>query len=392
MTNINQDPHFLCPVCTETMMFPRLYPCGHNICEKCMIKNDETQKNNVVRGELPIFTCPICRHETIKEWWSRPINTTLIDVLSILSPEYKTKHANYEKIAHDSYTEVTIPNNINLAYICKNMREYKANEFYKQILPILYKAAVDGKPFITISSEHTNFSSVADILADKLIKQNGIYRFIANNRECQIELVPSENHYRYNYDNPNYNTNNPNTTNDTFDNDTFDNDTSGNDTSGNDTSGNDTSGNDTSGNDNSGNDNSGNDNSGNDNSGSQLRESDAGFSNINNIHDTISILQPFFNSENSPVNATNITPEQMNDTNLEIVETSSQQISNTISETNTNDSIINGEIRSANGIISVSVENNGSNFNQAASRDISRLVVNNILRNLQQHNLASTNN
>ena len=82
--------------------------------------------------------------------------------------------------------------------------------------------------------------------------------------------------------------------------------------------------------------------------------------------------------ENSPVNATNITPEQINDTNLEIVETSSQQISNTISETNTNDSIINGEIRSANGIISVSVENNGSNFNQAASRDISRLVVNNI--------------
>ena len=52
------------------------------------------------------------------------------------------------------------------------------NKFY------LYYAAVDGKPFVTISSEH-NISSVADILADKLIKQNGIY-FIATKGNVKL--------------------------------------------------------------------------------------------------------------------------------------------------------------------------------------------------------------
>ena len=48
--------------------------------------------------QLPIFSCPICRHETTVEWWARPVNTSLI-ALSELSEEYKEKHVskNYPK-------------------------------------------------------------------------------------------------------------------------------------------------------------------------------------------------------------------------------------------------------------------------------------------------------
>ena len=344
MTDINQDNHFLCPVCQETMMIPRIYPCGHNICEECMVKNDDTQRNNsTTMAQLPIFSCPICRYETMKEWWARPVNTSLIEVLSELSEEYKKKHKHHEKLSQEKYKELTIPNNINLSYICKNMREYKANEFYKQILPILYKAAIDGKPFVTISSEHANISSVADILADKLIKQNGIYRFIANQRECQIELVSTNNHYQYSYDNPNYNTDTPllNL------------------------------------------------------SESSSEESPTQVDSLSEVNNTLNqqnsttILQPFLNRNNQ--NSTNLEQERSNETNEETNE-------ETLNALNLNPSeIINADIElvqtnqenpqvsriaGQNGIIAVSVQNSGPNFNDRASRDISQLVVNNLLRNL----------
>ena len=42
------DEHFYCPICRDIFMTPKLYDCGHTICEKCMIKMDETEEEKVI--------------------------------------------------------------------------------------------------------------------------------------------------------------------------------------------------------------------------------------------------------------------------------------------------------------------------------------------------------
>ena len=367
MTDINNN--FQCPICQETMMIPRLYPCGHNICEECMIKNDQSQNSsNPSMFQLPIYKCPICRNETIKEWWARPINNALIDVLCQLSDDYKSKHLNHQRVPETEYTEVVIPPNINLAYMCNKMRQYKANELYKQILPILYKASVEGKPFVTISSEHANISNIAEILADKLIKKNGIYRLTATQRECQIELVPTSSNYQYCFDNNNYNTSIPILNSDNSLNTTNSNTTSDlNTMESNTTSNLNTMESNTTSDLNTMESNTTSDPNNESNDSDEL---------ITHVVDeqTINIFQPFLNNtqnstNSSQVDGVNVEPEQFSNTNLEVVE----------NETN-------NQVR--NGIISVSVQNSGPSFNERASRDISQFVVQNILRNL--NNLSST--
>ena len=115
-----------CPICKDSLLTPRIYPCGHHICEECMIKSDQNTHSESPAA-LPIYKCPICRHETMEEWWKRPIDTNLIDLLCKLSEDYKEKHESHSK--HESeQLEITIPTNINLAHMCKNMREYKIIE------------------------------------------------------------------------------------------------------------------------------------------------------------------------------------------------------------------------------------------------------------------------
>jgi len=197
-----------CPICKDYLLIPRIYPCGHHICEECMIASDKN--THAHPSTLPIYKCPICRCETSDEWWKRPVDTKLISVLCSMDGEYNTKHSEHKKRTRDQYnTEIDIPHNINLAHICKNMREHKSEQLYKMILPLLYKAATEGKSYITIPTEQYDIALVADILAEKLIKRNGIYKMISGHRECQIELVPSERSYRLEYDNQHYNVNEP---------------------------------------------------------------------------------------------------------------------------------------------------------------------------------------
>ena len=198
------DHHILCPVCHDLLLIPRMYSCGHNVCEECMIKADEAIRDDTMSMALPIYKCPICRNESISEWHDRPINTSLIDVLSKISSDYKLRHDTHKKRDVTDITERNLPNGINLGYVCKHMREFRTEEIYNRIVPLLYKAALQGKPYVTISSETHDISLIADLLAKRLIDKNGIYRLIANQRECQIELVPSERSYRYEYNNENY--------------------------------------------------------------------------------------------------------------------------------------------------------------------------------------------
>ena len=206
--NDDHDDCLLCPICKDLLIIPRLYNCGHNICEECMLSTDKVLDDDS-NYSIPIYRCPICREETLQKWYDRPINNTLIDLLCKISSEYKIRHNNHKRRKLSDIPEKNIPSTVNLAYVSQHIREYKAEVLYKQIIPILYRAAIDGKSYVTITTAAHDISVVADILAKKLIDRNGIYRFTSMNRECQIELVPSERSYRCEFDNPNYNTTDP---------------------------------------------------------------------------------------------------------------------------------------------------------------------------------------
>ena len=86
-----------CPICREMMIMPRLYDCGHSICEVCMIKTDNmSQDNNTNTFQLPIFKCPICRNETNGEWHTRPVNHSLIQLFS-QNDEYQKATKEYRE-------------------------------------------------------------------------------------------------------------------------------------------------------------------------------------------------------------------------------------------------------------------------------------------------------
>jgi hypothetical protein len=201
------DDCLLCPICKDLLMIPRLYSCGHNVCEECMILADKATEDDGTHV-APIYRCPICRDETLQKWYARPINTDLIDVLCKLSPEYQTKHSEHEKRNIADVPCSLIPKNVNLGYLSTHIREFRTESLYRQIVPILYRAALEGKAYITITSSQA-IGTVADLLAKRLIERNGIYRFISGHRECQIELVPSDRSYRCDFENEHYNTHIP---------------------------------------------------------------------------------------------------------------------------------------------------------------------------------------
>ena len=67
---------------------------------------------------------------------------------------------------------------------------------------------MQAKPFVTISSDKYDISLVAR-LATRLIDENGIYRLTVGPRECQIEFIPSERSFRYEYRNENFDPSQP---------------------------------------------------------------------------------------------------------------------------------------------------------------------------------------
>ena len=51
--------HIECPVCLETLTTPKLLPCGHRFCEKCLLKiqHKDRERDYTIR-------CPVCKQKT----------------------------------------------------------------------------------------------------------------------------------------------------------------------------------------------------------------------------------------------------------------------------------------------------------------------------------------
>lgn len=196
-----------CPICMEAPLCPRLYECGHTVCEICMQNHDhaETDRNyNIFQATN--FTCPICRKTSITPWYLRPLNRALLDIL-LKDTEYIKNHEEYVcKRVDISTKDLVIPENLDFSFLSKQKRKEMCDTLYKKILPVIFEAATFGKTHVVITENASEIKVVAELLAEKLFKHN-IFKIITSSRECTIEIVPSEKNYNCEFENNDYNSN-----------------------------------------------------------------------------------------------------------------------------------------------------------------------------------------
>ena len=182
----------VCPICKEYPIQPRLYECGHTTCEQCMKMNDKITQETVIRPHsIKCFSCPICRSKSLKPWRSRPINRDLREILITNVDDYKEKHEQYIQdnpptILDDVYDF----EDSDFSRLCNQNRKRIALELYEDIIPLIHKAALDGKPYILLSVIQTpSILNVIDLLSKMLFMNHNIYRITCTTRDCTISLI-----------------------------------------------------------------------------------------------------------------------------------------------------------------------------------------------------------
>jgi hypothetical protein len=203
----------LCIICSDTLVCPRIYQkCGHTMCEECMSNSDKLDiKNNKHVFDAVQYRCPLCRSTTLTPWFSRPFNHLVITILEknekyrgLEKERIKVRKLDINKRPSISGSKMDMTNMSRLSY---NYRDNLAEELYYYILPIIYDATVDGKPYIIIKDRVKELRSVSDIISDKLIKNNNIYRIFSTNTEFTVEIIPLKNSLKYEYVNNNFSEN-----------------------------------------------------------------------------------------------------------------------------------------------------------------------------------------
>lgn len=205
--DINDE--LLCPICKDYNLQPRIYDCGHSICEKCMAKKDTVDKKKILNVfTIDNYVCPLCRSYTIKPWFMRPVNHALVELLSI-DDKYKQERDAYVDGGMSAYDKMIYnpPEDLDLSKVCEDSRIAMANNLYNDILPIMFEASLQGKAYITIPMPMAkNVRMVGDLISKRLFIKHNIYRMICNFRECTIELVKSHENegLRNEYNNQSY--------------------------------------------------------------------------------------------------------------------------------------------------------------------------------------------
>lgn len=203
------NTNYNCPVCTNTIIHPRIYDCGHSLCEECMIhidnESNKLYKNNI---NCPLYKCPICRKETHKPWFNRPRN---LFIISILDKLFENDIEYLEKNKKKNNPIENIPDNLNLSLLCKRVRDLKLSELYDYIVPLIYEACLQGKNRIKITDKAFELHNYCRELSTKLFESYGIYKIESNKNIFEIFILNDINNFSDNgdikYINQDYNSN-----------------------------------------------------------------------------------------------------------------------------------------------------------------------------------------
>jgi hypothetical protein len=165
---------YVCPVCRDLMVMPRLFSCGHSVCSPCHFRLDAAAES-ARRGSWGIVhvRCPMCRRVTSMSAGLRPINTSLNSVIeAAVGKEYTDKVAEFK--AQTESTVVAIDFDADLGRIANNNRVTTAIATYHHMLKLLTVAAKKGLASVTIVDEDIcrEAGKCLDILKILLFKNN----------------------------------------------------------------------------------------------------------------------------------------------------------------------------------------------------------------------------
>ncbi|KAK3593024.1 hypothetical protein CHS0354_005388 [Potamilus streckersoni] len=123
------DKKLNCPICLEIFESPKILPCFHTFCEKCICKHVRGLKKENIKSDT--IECPICRnpcpapatYQTTDDWASKLSNNTML-LAFVESKKSKNDDTIY---CHPCLTErKELPS---VAY-CKTCTEYLCRDCY----------------------------------------------------------------------------------------------------------------------------------------------------------------------------------------------------------------------------------------------------------------------
>lgn len=194
-----------CPICNIDMTIPKLYECGHSICELCMLKIDHETEKCAPINTIPLVRCPICRKNSLLTTEDRPYNLALIEVL-----EKDETYADKKIIAQNAIKE-WVDKNIDsvetddeddgysdLSIIAYKSRIKKTLKIQDMIVKSTLKYAKRGFKTVNISS---NFKDVAEFYEEvkERLFERGVYATKLIHRELVIYLLPEDSERRVGY-------------------------------------------------------------------------------------------------------------------------------------------------------------------------------------------------
>lgn len=187
-----------CPVCRSIYVRPRVYECGHSICESCMHGTDQYTERYF--NELPNYRCPVCRQECIVPWYRRPINQTLEGICQGF-PEYDTRLSEIEEV--EAVSMEKYEDNIDIAKMAQTERKRLAKKHYEDMLPILVEAARAGSSSVKITCREKvrAISRVFDLFSRYLFRHK-IYRVQCLHDEILVSITRQQVEVANEYTNP----------------------------------------------------------------------------------------------------------------------------------------------------------------------------------------------
>ena len=156
-----------CPVCqhSEWESRPRQYPCGHTVCENCMLRMDEK-----VQG---LYKCPLCRRQTVLPTMKRMVNLALCDAID----------REFPAIEEDEQ----VPDN--LAQLAETVRCEKAEQVYDEILPVVVDAAKEGKAYVLFKGDVARRMHWVTDKLSKMLFDKGIYGIDSSRHEVIVYIL-----------------------------------------------------------------------------------------------------------------------------------------------------------------------------------------------------------
>lgn len=198
------------------MVAPRIYECGHSVCEFCMLQSDLVAAEEAPLNTLPLYRCPECRCGTFLPCVERPLNHALSRVLQ-LEEGYAEREAQVAKEKQEWFEDeaceagaalsagcslagVSLKSEEdppqNLAHLSNSVRHRKALTLFRRLLPSLESAAMRGASRLVITTRARELAEMGKEIAMMLFPY-GIHSVVAHAREFCVNILREEGRYNW---------------------------------------------------------------------------------------------------------------------------------------------------------------------------------------------------